>query len=220
MRTPKEYQKNISNGVITEDMLRDCLFSVNKRAKNCRDQERKFRHEYDYYNNEERYRRKKEEYYEQKDRLLKLLRPECIHREFYGYERERIYDDDPRYIEHLKAGDFVWQNHFFQPYDEEDEPDFQFDAYEGYYYETGYTVYFGDIELRDKPLYHYYLFYEMGKNSFHSPIDEEQLQDWDLRVVDIRKLETHGHETGSLVSPQFVRKVLALIETKEYRYVA
>ena len=40
MKTPKEYTKNLKNGIITEDMIVDCLYSVNKRAKNYRDKER------------------------------------------------------------------------------------------------------------------------------------------------------------------------------------
>lgn len=63
MRTPTMYTKNLKNHVITTQMLLDCLFSVNKRAKNYRDQERKYRHmRYDYYDNEEKNRSKKEEY--------------------------------------------------------------------------------------------------------------------------------------------------------------
>ena len=55
MRTPAMYTKNLKNHVITTQMLLDCLFSVNKRAKNYRDQERKYRHmRYDYYDNEEK----------------------------------------------------------------------------------------------------------------------------------------------------------------------
>ena len=55
MRTPAMYTKNLKNHVITIQMLLDCLFSVNKRAKNYRDQERKYRHmRYDYYDNEEK----------------------------------------------------------------------------------------------------------------------------------------------------------------------
>lgn len=37
MKTPKEYQDNLKNGIITEEMFTDCLYSVNKRAKNYRD---------------------------------------------------------------------------------------------------------------------------------------------------------------------------------------
>ena len=34
MRTPKEYTDNLKKKTITESMLLDCLYSVNKRAKN------------------------------------------------------------------------------------------------------------------------------------------------------------------------------------------
>ena len=43
MKTPKEYSDNLSNHIITKQMLVDCLYSVNKRAKNYRDKEREQR---------------------------------------------------------------------------------------------------------------------------------------------------------------------------------
>ena len=39
MKTPKEYTQNLKNGIITAEMLSDCIFSCNKRAKNWRDKE-------------------------------------------------------------------------------------------------------------------------------------------------------------------------------------
>lgn len=45
MKTPPEYTKNLKKKLITEQMLSDCLFSVNKRAKNYRDQAQK--HKFD-----------------------------------------------------------------------------------------------------------------------------------------------------------------------------
>ena len=33
MKTNKEYNKNLSKGIITREMLEDCIFSCNKRAK-------------------------------------------------------------------------------------------------------------------------------------------------------------------------------------------
>lgn len=33
MKTPKEYRDNLLNHIITKQMLVDCLYSVNKRAK-------------------------------------------------------------------------------------------------------------------------------------------------------------------------------------------
>lgn len=43
MRTPCIYTKKLKEKVITKDMLLDCLFSVNKRAKNFRDKERELK---------------------------------------------------------------------------------------------------------------------------------------------------------------------------------
>lgn len=40
MKTPLEYTKNLKNKIITKQMLLDCLYSSNKRAKNYRDKER------------------------------------------------------------------------------------------------------------------------------------------------------------------------------------
>lgn len=37
METPRIYSRNIKKGIITRDMLEAALYSVNKRAKNCRD---------------------------------------------------------------------------------------------------------------------------------------------------------------------------------------
>ena len=39
MKIPKEYRDNLLNHIITKQMLVDCLYSVNKRAKNYRDKE-------------------------------------------------------------------------------------------------------------------------------------------------------------------------------------
>ena len=117
MRTPAMYTKNLKNHVITTQMLLDCLFSVNKRAKNYRDQERKYRHmRYDYYDNEEKNRSKKEEYYRKKDLMLSIIEPVCIHREVFERSwRERIYDYDDEYWQYYEQGGFVhtggyWDN--------------------------------------------------------------------------------------------------------------
>lgn len=81
MKTPKEYRDNLLNHIITKQMLVDCLYSVNKRAKNYRDKERKQRA----YSRCHRYvdnsafiegaREKKLEMYRMKDMLLQILTP-------------------------------------------------------------------------------------------------------------------------------------------------
>lgn len=137
MRTPKEYTDNLKKKTITESMLLDCLYSVNKRAKNYRDKERGYRqyyrgnrYAYDKYGNVDRCQVMKEEYYSQKEKLLSVLEPTCIHKEFIGYKRIRIYDYEPEYRKNLK--NFVWENCFFDP--EEDR-----------------EVWFGDVEDKKTP---------------------------------------------------------------------
>ena len=46
MKTPKEYQDNLKKRIITEEMFTDCLYSVNKRAKNYRDKAREYKSRY------------------------------------------------------------------------------------------------------------------------------------------------------------------------------
>lgn len=85
MKTPKKYMENLENGIITEEMLGECLYSVNKRAKNCREQQMHYRYSHSRYARENswKYRAQKERYYELKDEMLSILEPERIHKEFY-----------------------------------------------------------------------------------------------------------------------------------------
>lgn len=67
MKPSKEYKENLKNNIITSDMLYDCIYSVNKRAKNYRDL-KNFYNRY-YYSN----LNKMKEYYDMKDFLIKSL---------------------------------------------------------------------------------------------------------------------------------------------------
>lgn len=204
MKTPRIYSENLKQGIITEDMLADCLYSVNKRAKNYRDKawqyrqmSRAYRH-YDKYNYVEKAISKKEEYYKQKDKLLSLLTPVCIHKELVGYERQRIYDYQKEYRKYAKGNAFCYENCYFD-------------------HERGHEVWFGDIELKDQPRYHYYRFYQMsGGRSFHSPIEEVSVSGSGLEVRNINGLQTTGTEITELISNQFVCKVLALIDSRQF----
>jgi hypothetical protein len=49
MKTPKDFIKNIKNNIVTKDMFALALYSVNKRAKNCRDKIYEYKHKrYDF----------------------------------------------------------------------------------------------------------------------------------------------------------------------------
>lgn len=76
-------------------------------------------------------------------------------------------------------------------------------------------VWFGDIEVGEK--FRYYLFYDLGgEHTFHTPISDPA-QYAELEVKDIGQLTTQGHDIADLISNQFVRKVISLIETGEYK---
>lgn len=195
MKTPKNYENNLKKGIITKEMLSDCLFSVNKRAKNCRDKERQYRcYRNDYYGNEKKYREQKEEYYSQKEKMLALLTPDCIHAETIEI-RERIYDYEPEYYEHYDKKDYV---------------------YEGGYYdrELHNFVEFIDVIIPTKK---YYLFYDLKTHSFHTPIYDDELTKYSsLKVEDIGRLITFGDDIDELISAKFVKKVIELITTGTY----
>lgn len=186
-------------------MLSDCLYSSNKRAKNwrdkereCRDRSRNNRYWYDVHNNEEKAREKKEEYYQQKEIMLSILKPVCIHRERVGYERRRIYDYEPDYASY--TGEYVWKNSY---YDREEDR----------------RVYFGDIEISNKPIYNYYLFYDFGTNhTFHIPIND--IEAYNLEIKDIDHLKTTGYDIADLLSNQFVKKVIDLISSNNFKLIS
>ena len=201
MRTPKDYVQYIEKGMITSQMLSDCLYSVNKRAKNYRDAEQRYRHKsmynrfwFDRYDQEHKNREKKEECYRKKDKLLSIVSPICIHRE----ECIKIFrrrDYEPEYGE-IKAENVVKY---------------------GEYYDRETESYVSFVDARETE-YRYYLFYDLNHGlSFHTPI--RSIEGYDLPVVDIGALETFGSDIDDLISVQFVDKVLSLIESGQYTYV-
>lgn len=176
MKTPKDYTSNLANKIITPPMLDDCLYSVNKRAKNCRDKVREYRNRLrwncypclyeNYLIQKMRYEERMDEYYAMKDKLLALIQPTCIHHE----------------------------------------------------------IYFNRYEIEDC----YYLFYKLPKHTFHHPIsapNDEQFESWakktyeGLEIVTLDdNIETYGDDTDNLISYQFVKKVIALIDSGDFTY--
>ena len=203
MKTPYEYSQNLKSNVITREMLLDCIYSSNKRAKNWRDKERKYRSDgRDKYNNEEKAREEKEYYYRQKEILLSVIQPTCIHREtIERVTKERIYSYEDCYWECKESGKFV---------------------HEGSYWDRELRDYveFGDVLVKCDPKYHYYLFYDIGGNhTFHTPIEERNVQDYNLEIIDIKELQTKGCDITELLSVQFVKKVIQLIISENFKYV-
>lgn len=201
MVTPKAYKDSLAAGIVTTEMMRDALYSVNKRAKNYRDAERECRHLY-----RGKYAdsncRKKEGFYQKKEKLLSFLHPACIHREFRGYRRVRVYDYEPEYGElygvYRLLGRIVWENCYFD--------------YDGFR-----DVWFFDY-VTDELDCAYYLYYVCGDRSFHTPVSEGDVAGHGLPVLDIGGLDTHGDDCHELLSMQFTDKVLAALEGGEAVY--
>ena len=202
MKTPREFTKNIKNGIITKEMFAMALYSVNKRAKNCRDKIRELKHTnyrfsfFDYSEmSRKQYEEKMNEYYFLKDKLLSFIKPNCIHKELNHYEKTRIYDYEKEYenvFEEYDEDDIVWQNCYYD-YEEEKE------------------VWFVDVIDRDCPVYFYYLFYDLGNFSFHTPIECVK-ENNELEIIEIDELYTEGKEITDLLSVSFVKKILELLE--------
>ena len=93
----------------------------------------------------------------------------------------------------------------------------EYEAIEDYVYSNSYYdwkkddyVYFVDIE---EDVDNYYLYYQIGNKSFHSPIKDikktlqkERYQS--LKIIDLpQDFYTYGEDTTSLLSAQFCNKV-------------
>lgn len=203
MRTPKEYSENLKQGIITENMLSDVLYSYSKRAKNYRDRIRNYlskkrfnRFWYDKYNNIDSCEAKKVEYYRKKSDILKTLSDKvtAIHQVEYE-RRKRIYDYEKEWnllkkerVNYKRGKDskVVWMNEYF-------------DA------DAGTCVEFCDVM---QPGNRYFLYYEIGQHSFHSPIEASELKQYiGVEVVELEELTTYGEDIANLLSVSFCEKV-------------
>ncbi len=189
MTTPKEYTKNLNAGIITPQMLSDCIYSVSARAKNYRNLEHAcYRVAW-----KEGNRERKEHFYSLKEELLSCTQPSCIHKEPVK-KRVRYYSYEYAYYKISESKGTL---------------------YDGFYYdrELGEEVYFIDTYKDD---FKYFLFYDLGTNhTFHTPIDDPAI--YDLPVVDIDKIKSHGEDTTDLISMAFVNKVLEFVRVHDHK---
>ncbi|MGF2144881.1 hypothetical protein ACQUEF_05915 [Vagococcus fluvialis] len=199
MKTPKEYTEMIKKKEVTTKLVGEVLYSLNKRAKNAREMEIKSRssrnpHSYE---NMEKYKENKERYYKDKDYILSFFKPKCIHWSKMTFtNRDRICDYMPEYdlSKHEVEGSY-------------------FDQYLGKYVDY-YTV----SEIVTKDLY--YLYYEIGENSFHTPIDKGQLENCNMEIIEIdENFKKYGKNINDLLSVQFCEKLVSLLGSGEYKII-
>lgn len=196
MKPPKEYLKNLKQRTITEQMLSDCLFSVNNRALNSRDSEYKYTHYVqDHYGNANKYRKKKLEYYGMKKVLLSVLEPSHIQKGEV-LQRKRTYDYEEEYEDILKSGNYVNNSGFYDP-DRKEHVEFV-------------------VQMIPQSVY--YLVYQVGNCSFRLPIQQSDvIRRPDLDVKDAGRIPpVYGDITVDMLSVQFVEKVLKLVKSGNY----
>lgn len=196
MKPPKEYLKNLKHHTITEKMLSDCIYSINNRALNSRDNEYKYTHYVpDPYGNVNKYRKKKLEYYSMKKVLLSVLEPSQIQKGEV-LQRKRTYDYEEGYEEILESGNYVNNSCFYDP-DRKEHVEFV-------------------VQMIPQTVY--YLVYQVGNCSFRLPIQQSDvIRRPDLDVKDAGRIPpVYGDITVDMLSVQFVEKVLKLVKSGNY----
>ena len=206
MRTPKRYTDLIKNKKITNQIIAECIYSVNKRAKNYRDKIKDYKQGgfYKYKeDNIENAKEQKEKYYSMKDDLLFNFSPKLIHKKYDKEKIQRVYSYQKNYekLYNEKRNDIVWENSYYD-YDKNKEVDFF------------------DYKLGEKK-YLYFLYYEIGEYSFHTPISEERVEkNTELEIKEIdENFQTHGADIVDLLSTQFVQKVIDLLDSEDYTII-
>ena len=199
MTPPKEYLKNLKHHTITEKMLSDCIYSINNRALNGRDNEYKYTHyNPDPYGNANKYRKKKLEYYSMKRVLLSVLEPSLIQRGEV-LQHKRTYDYEEGYEEILKSGNYVNNSGFYDP-DRKEHVEFV-------------------VQMIPQTVY--YLTYTLSNRTFRVPLEESEIKQYpDLEVVDVGRITpVYGDITADMLSVQFVEKILLLIKNRNYTLI-
>lgn len=196
MKPPKEYLKNLKHHTITEKMLSDCIYSINNRALNSRDNEYKYTHYIpDTYGNANKYHKKKLEYYSMKRVLLSVLEPAHIQKGEV-LQRKRIYDYEEGYGEILKSGNYINNSGFYDP-DRREHVEFV-------------------VQMIPDTVY--YLTYTVSNRTFRVPLAEAEIEKYpDLEIVDVGRITpVYGDITADMLSVQFVEKVLKLVKSGNY----
>ena len=206
MRTPKRYTDLIKNKKITNQIIAECIYSVNKRAKNYRDKIEDSNqagfYKYKEINNEKA-KEQKERYYSMKEDLLLNFSPKLVHKQYVGEKRQRVYSYQKNFAKlyNEKINDITWENSYYDS-DRNKEIDFF------------------DYSLGEKK-YLYFLYYEIGEYSFHTPITEERAEkNTELEIKEIdENFQTHGADIVDLLSTQFVQKVIDLLDSGDYTII-
>ena len=206
MKTPKLYNDLINEKKITNEIIAECVYYVNKWAKNYRDKIKEYKNGRSHQHLESNIEKAEEEmgkYYQLKEEFLKVFTPNLIHKQFIGEKKKRVYSYEKNYEKLLKekTNDIFWKNSYYD-------------------YDKDMEIEFFDYHLGTKK-YLYFLYCEIGEYSFHSPVSEkiaESNTELEIQEID-ENFKTHGSKNEGLLSMQFVKKVLELLQSEDYTIV-
>ena len=94
MKTPKLYNELINKKKITNEIIAECIYSVNKRAKDYRDKIKEHKNGSFHQHLESNIEKAEEEmgkYYQLKEELLKVFSPTLIHKQIHWRREKRVY---------------------------------------------------------------------------------------------------------------------------------
>ena len=128
MKTPKLYNELINEKKITNEIIAECIYSVNKRAKNYRDKIKEYKNGSFHQHLESNIEKAEEEmgkYYQLKEEFLKVFTPNLLHKQFIGEKKKRVYSYEKNYEKLLKekTNDIFWKNSYYD-YDKDMEIEF------------------------------------------------------------------------------------------------
>ena len=206
MKTPKLYNDLINEKKITNEIIAECVYYVNEWAKNYRDKIKEYKNGRSHQHLESNIEKAEEEmgkYYQLKEEFLKVSTPTLIHKQFIGEEKKRVYSYEKKLWEIVerKNNDIFWKNSYYD-------------------YDKDMEIEFFDYHLGTKK-YLYFLYCEIGEYSFHSPVSEkiaESNTELEIQEID-ENFKTHGSKNEGLLSMQFVKKVLELLQSEDYTIV-
>jgi len=206
MKTPKLYNDLINEKKITNEIIAECVYYVNKRAKNYRDKIKEYKNGRSHQHLESNIEKAEEEmgkYYQLKEEFLKVFTTNLIHKQFIGEKKKRVYSYEKNYEKLLKEknNDIFWKNSYYD-------------------YDKDMEIEFFDYHLGTKK-YLYFLYCEIGEYIFHSPVSEkiaESNTELEIQEID-ENFKTHGSKIEGLLSMQFVKKVLGLLQSEDYTIV-
>ena len=201
MRTPQAYQKAVKSEEITNDILKDCLKSISKYIYIEKSSITKTKEDYRYRNKMlnsnhmmnfiVHHTNNKKKYHNMKLDLLSLLKHIRIERKILHHALDTIFEDDEGFND-VDPDCLIGEGTQFNGY-----------------FDVRYKV----IRNKDKPLYKYYLTYDLDGKKFYSLLLYDEVAKYShLKFNDVYSLDDEFEENYDCLSINFIEKVCDLVK--------